>query len=250
MAARPRQKTPFQRFVRACGRLDRLGPPREMTEIVVSPPEGDTPIPALRADLFDIVADELLPALRDLDRTIPLERDRDAGVWESLVFIVGDGHAWLMVRNELGAREDVTTWGIHPAFEGVIENWSECRLDDRSPGTTSWDEARRERRVVDYGGPTLIDRGANRIIDLVTSAGGTTVASCEGHPGGAYLLWEGCPEAADVLTALGWRVEDRGGRSAAYMTEVKSIEDRNARWRLACAELEQRLAPARGARPG
>jgi hypothetical protein len=87
-------------------------------------------------------------------------------------------------------------------------------------------------------------------MDIIGAAGGTTWASCEGHPDGAYISWVGGdPAIADAFASCGWSVGDYRSQEAgmaggiiAKMEGVTTVEDRDNRWRETCEALSHALA--------
>lgn len=195
----------------------------------------------------------LITSMRELDVLMPLERDVEGGVWETLVIESEYGRAWLGVENSIGNKDRLTTFILHPHFGPYIDQWSHCRevseLQD-----TPWDDARKERRTVSYGGEeTTIDRGANFIIDLIERAGCRTYVSCEGHPCGAYFGFTGeTPEIAKLTAEfrrLGWRIEAESENAVVRMPKVESVEERDATWRKLAGEFNYDLLPKLGLTP-
>lgn len=186
---------------------------------------------------------------QELDRTAPLERSPEDGVWETLIIETNAGNAWIGVVNAIGARDRVTTFGTSPFFGLPFDLWCQCR-EQSLPGETPWDEARKERRVVDYKGePTVIDRGANYITDVITAAGCQVLYTCEGHPHAAYAGFQGESQArlGEEFQKAGWDVEEDRGRVTVRMPEVDSVAERDALWRKLSLELS--AVPAAAARP-
>ena len=233
----------YDALQRDIDRLMDLVPAGTNIELVASSPNGAPEPQALPPKAAAMVRDRVLPALQALDATLPLERDAEGEVWETLV-LDGHGHsgrAWICVVNAIGPREGVTVFGTPEGYGGYISSWGAARRDSEDLGT-SWDIARRERRVVPYdGSPTLIDRGANRIVDLLTALGHRCLATCEGHPMGGYALFERAlsPEAMEVFLDAGWEI-DPGARTVR-MPRPSSVADRDARWRGICDALEARF---------
>lgn len=195
----------------------------------------------------------LLADMRELDALMPLERDIESGVWETLVIESENGRAWLGVENSIGTRDRLTTFILHPNFGPFIDQWCHCR-EASEIKDTPWDDARKERRTVSYGGEeTTIDRGANFIIDLIERAGCRTYVSCEGHPGGAYFGFTGEPSEIAKLTAefrrLGWRIEAEPEKAVVRMGQVESVEERDAAWRKLSQEFDYDLLPEMGLMP-
>ena len=187
-----------------------------------------------------------IAALRLLDSLMPLERDPEQGVWESLA-VEFDGHGgYLVVENRLGKRDHVTTWSLKPVFGQVIDAWSRCR-EESVEHDTPWDEARKERRTVkSIGQEFVIDRGANFICDLLRKAGCEPFVSCEGHPGGAYFGYRGDEHAEEALRnefdRLGWKSEKSiHGGSLAYMQPVETVQERDAEWRKLALDFDYEL---------
>lgn len=194
---------------------------------------------------------DIAVVLRKLDVSMPLERDSDAGVWETLLIENGSQYFWLSVQNLMGERENITTFAVgnDDGYSNFVETWSHCR-EASSVGDTAWDAARSERRTVLYeGNQHVIDRGANFVCDLLQQAGCEPYVSCEGHPWGAYVGFTG-----DALTAitilqefkrLGW--ETMGGYTAdnfiAYMKSVRTVEERDEEWRKLAREFNYDLLP-------
>jgi hypothetical protein len=191
----------------------------------------------------------VLEATRLLTATMPLEVDADAQIREVLKLEMGghSGRAWGVVRNDIGKREFVTTVSLHRNGYESFENWCRCR-EEGVPAMSSWDEACRERRVVLYHGENaLIDRGAIRIVDLVTSTGCQTTYSCEGHPRGGYLVFSGsrAEELGAVFRTARWIVESRfpdDGDVVIRMPKVKDVGERDDQWRRICDTVERHLA--------
>jgi len=195
----------------------------------------------------------LITSMRELDVLMPLERDVESGVWETLVIESEHGRAWLGVENSIGTKDRLTTFILHPNFGPYVDQWSHCR-EASEMKDTPWDDARKERRTVNYGGEeTTIDRGANFIIDLIERAGCRTYVSCEGHPGGAYFGFVG--EASEIakLTAefrrLGWRIEAEPEKAVVRMPKVDTVEARDAEWRRLSLEFDYDLLPKAGLTP-
>jgi hypothetical protein len=194
---------------------------------------------------------DIAVVLRKLDVLMPLERDPNADVWETLLIENGSQYFWLSVENVLGKRENITTFAVgnDDGYSNFLETWSHCR-EASSVCDTAWDVARSERRTVLYDGKQhVIDRGANFVCDLLLNAGCKPFTSCEGHPWGAYVGFTG-----DKLTSvtimqefkrLGW--ETMGGFTddnfLAYMKPVNSVEERDAEWRKLACEFNYDLVP-------
>ncbi|WP_315921779.1 hypothetical protein [Mesorhizobium sp. SP-1A] len=187
----------------------------------------------------------LMAAMRELDALMPLERDVENSVWETLVIESSDGRAWLGVENSIGKKDRLTTFIVHKNWGPFIEQWSHCREASKLKDTP-WDEARKERRTVNYGGEeTTIDRGANFVIDLIEQAGCQTYVSCEGHPGGGYFGFTGETSEIAKLTAefgrLGWRIEAEPEKAVVRMPKVVAVEERDATWRKLSLEFDYSL---------
>lgn len=215
------------------------------------PGESETSFESRAIGLTPSAAAVLKSAHR-LDALSPLERDDKAGVWETIVVEAVGGKAWICIVNADGERDRVTTFGTNQGIGRHFEEWCVCR-EESLLGDTPWDEARKERRVVEYAGElTVIDRGANFVIDAVVAAGCRTVFSCEGHPSGAYLHFHG--EAEDWLASefsrLGWTVETdfHGGGVTVRMRPVDTVAERDAEWRRLSLELSTKpvFTPAPG----
>lgn len=244
---RPSVKDPVVRAYDALQRdIDRLMdliPGGTNLKLVASHPDGTPGIQDLPPEAAAMIRERVLPALQALDATLPMEREAGDEVWETLV-LDGHGHsgrAWLCVVNAIGAQEGVTVFGTPKGYGGYISSWGASRRDSEDLGT-SWDIARRERKVVPYDGePTLIDRGANRIVELLTAMGHPTVATCEGHPMGAYALFERglSPAEMEVFQDSGWEIDP--GADTVRMPRPASVADRDERWRAICSALEARF---------
>jgi hypothetical protein len=182
-------------------------------------------------------------ALRLLDSLMPMERDPDQDVWESLA-VEFDGHSgYLVVENRLGKRDHVTTWFLKPVFGEVVEDWSKSR-EESIKMSTPWDDARKERHTVQsMGQEVVIDRGANFVCDLLRKAGCEPFVSCEGHPAAAYFGFRGEEAVEEALrnefARLGWSAEiGRNGGSLVYMKPVKTVAERDAEWRRLALEFD------------
>lgn len=176
---------------------------------------------------------DLSAHLRRLDRLAPFERTPDEGVWETLVVDAFDGKAWIGVVNAAGQKDRVTTFGAEPDCSFQFDQWCLCR-EDSPMGDTPWDEARKKRRVVMYAGePTVIDRGANYVTDVLTGAGCRVHFTCEGHPHSAYVGFSGPAQAemAEDFRRAGWKVEEGKNSVTARMPEVSNVAERDAQWR-------------------
>lgn len=237
----PKRRSPFRELVVACAAVEdeRLDGTFDIDGSV--PPGRDAPPGPAGMD-------RVQTALARFEEGLPLVKDVEGGTWESVTLSsYGTGSWYLHVRNLVGRKEGVTTWIVARDFEEAIRAWSECRLHVEDLGT-EWDASRRERRVVDYmGSPSLIDPGCNLVLDLVTEAGCTTRYSCEGHPWGAYLGFDGPPVARDAVVALfrdaGWEVDD-GPRAVVRMPGVDDVRSRDAAWRGVCEVLAAGIRPA------
>lgn len=177
-------------------------------------------------------------AIMALDGESPFVVDPEGGVRETVRLSVERGKPYLEVVNALGAREHVTRWPAVSGFDDAYQGWCDCRRgsDDLDE---PWDVARRERRVVDYGGAlTLIDPGAVLAVDLVTAAGCETYHSCEGHPRGAYLQFGGDAttrkHVANVFGDMGWRIEHDLDRTTVRMAPADTTRERDRIWRRTC----------------
>ena len=203
-----------------------------------------------RAGSLRPAAAAILRAARRLDDASPLERDEANGVWETVVAEAYSGRSWICVANSAGDMDHVTTFGTGSGTAPHFSDWCACR-EGSVPGDTPWDEARRERRVVDYGGvPTVIDRGASFVIDAVVGAGCRTMFSCEGHPQGAYLHFHGETQEriGEEFRRLGWTVEGdfHAGGVTVRMPPVSTVAERDAEWRRLSLELSVEPAPGPG----
>jgi len=214
-------------------------------------PAGEVVMPdSLEDFLKEEIVNDLLPLLVELDRTAPLERDPGNDVWETLRINVNarSGVTYLSVRNALGDMESVTTTGVSTESAEEFNGWCECRLLSETQDS-SWDAARAERRVVESesGWFQVIDRGANRIIDIIRSQGVETLSSCEGHPDHGYVTirGEGSERLAALFGEIGWTVDTSStpgdGITVVRMPHVHDVHGRDRRWREVCAFLEQRL---------
>lgn len=194
---------------------------------------------------------DIAVVLRQLDAAMPLERDPDAEVWETLLIENGSQYFWLSVENTMGERESVTTFGVRndDGSANFIESWSDSR-EASTVGDTPWDTARTDRRTVLYDGKQhVIDRGANFVCDLLRNAGCEPFTSCEGHPWGAYIGFYGDRRNGNLILQefkrLGW--ETMGGYSdpqfLAYMKPVRTVADRDAEWRKLAREFNYDLVP-------
>ena len=208
-----------------------------------SAPDGVPEPQPLPPDADDAMRRLILPALVALDATMPLQRDRAKGVWETLM-LQGHGHsgnAWIVVVNAIGQREHVTTFGTERGNGGHIAGWARSRRESEDLGT-SWDIARRERRVVQYDRqPNLVDQGVNRVADILSELGLELESTCEGHPWGAHLSVKPRPgpALADAFRANGWAVEGHSG--VARMGTAMTTAERDANWRALCSDLERRF---------
>lgn len=186
---------------------------------------------------------DIAVVLRKLDVSMPLERDPDADVWETLLIENGSQYFWLSVENVMGKRENITTFAVgdEDGYSNFLETWSHCR-EASSFGDTAWDAARSERRTVLYNGKQhVIDRGANFVCDLLQKLGCEPYVSCEGHPLGAYVGFSGEKLRSFIILhefkRLGWEIMlgSTDGMFLAYMKTVNTVEERDAEWRkLAC----------------
>lgn len=236
------RKQAYDRLLDVLTSFPKAGP---ITAIGSLPEESDEAF-AKRMTSKSPFEKKAIEALRLLDSLMPLERDPSQGVWESLQ-IEFDGHAgYLVVENRMGARDHVTTWFLKTAFGDVVDVWSRCR-EESVEEQTPWDEARKERRVVNHmGQATVIDRGANFVCDLLQKAGCEPFVSCEGHPGGAYFGYRGSDEIEEALRnefeRLGWETEQSNhGGSLAYMKPVRVVAERDAEWRRLSLEFDYEL---------
>lgn len=181
-----------------------------------------------------------------LDRMAPLERAPGDGIWETLILETAGGGAWIGVVNAAGEKDRVTTFGTAPKLGFLFDLWCRCR-EESLPGRSPWDEARAERRVVMYAHePTVIDRGANYVTDLLTAAGCAVHYTCEGHPHSAYAGFSGESQGrmAEEFRKAGWTVEESPDRVTVRMPEVGNVAERDAAWRKLSHELSP--VPARG----
>lgn len=84
--------------------------------------------------------------------------------------------------------------------------------------TNPWDRACRiplaRQQPFPYEGTTArLDRGVNFFITALEAMGAVTLFSCEGHPGGFYILFHAPVMVAETVYALGYfhvQVEGRG----------------------------------------
>ena len=234
----------FSKLVEVHGQLDERGTVRHLA---FNGNENDETFQERIAGLSPSVT-ALVAAMRELDALMPLERDVESGVWETLVIESEGGRAWLGVENSIGTKDRLTTFILHPNFGPFIDQWCHCREVSKLKDTP-WDDARKERRTVSYGGEeTTIDRGANFIIDLIERAGCRTYVSCEGHPGGAYFGFTGETSEIAKLTAefrrLGWRIEVEPEKAIVRMPQVENVEDRDEAWRKLAREFNYDLLPS------
>lgn len=195
----------------------------------------------------------LITAMRELDALMPLERDIESCVWETLVIESAGGRAWLGVENSIDKKDRLTTFIVHKDWGPFVEQWSHCR-EASEVKDTPWDEARKDRRTVNYmGEETTIDRGANFIIDLVEQAGCQTYVSCEGHPGGGYFGFTGETSEIAKLTAefrrLGWRIEAEPEKAVVRMPKVETVEQRDAEWRKLSLQFDYDLLQQNAPKP-
>lgn len=196
---------------------------------------------------------EITAAMRELDALMPLERDADNGVWETLILESDGYHSWLGIQNCLGKLDRVTTFILHKDWGPFIEQWSHCR-EASEVQNTPWDEAREERRTVNYmGEEVVIDRGANFVIDLIEKAGCQAYVSCEGHPGGGYFGFTGETSEIAKLTAefrrLGWRIEAEPEKAVVRMPKVETVEQRDAEWRKLSLQFDYDLLQQNAPKP-
>lgn len=193
----------------------------------------------------------VLNALRAFDALMPLERDLEAGVWETLEFVRGYQHDWLTVENTVGRKESVTTFCAELERFDIIEQWSVCR-EASELMDTPWDEARRKRNIVIYDGrESLVDRGVNFVVDLLAQYGARSVTSCEGHPWGAYVGFHASRNVVEALFSefarLGWKAcWDRQDSVVAYMKDVYTVAERDAEWRKLAREFNYDILPKTG----
>ncbi|WP_315921777.1 hypothetical protein [Mesorhizobium sp. SP-1A] len=184
-------------------------------------------------------------ALRKLDDLMPLERDIENDVQETLVLERSfQNHRTsssdiLRVENSLGAREIVRKWPASLAYAPEVDLWAHCRETSEIKDSL-WDKARKERFVVDLkiGRKVAIDRGLNFAYDLIQKAECEITGGSEGHPGGAFICFDGCGSAffelTDEFERVGWRVhfdEEMPSFVTVRMPQVHTVEARDAEWR-------------------
>jgi len=183
-------------------------------------------------------------ALRNLDALMPLERDIETDVQETLVLKRNfstyreSSDDWLIIENSLGAREIVRKWPASLAYGPEVDLWAHCR-EASEVKDSPWDEARKERLVdLKIGRKAAIDRGLNFACDLIQKAECEYLGGSEGHPGGAFINLDGCGYAFHMLTdefeRLGWRVrfdEEMPQFATIRMPKVETVEARDAEWR-------------------
>lgn len=220
------------------------------TQLEESEPEFAALTPELKRVAF---------ALLKLDALMPLERDIENDIQETLVLKRNfssyreSSNDWLIIENSLGAREIVRKWPACLAYGPEVDLWAHCRetseIDD-SP----WDEARKERIVYSkIAGEVAIDRGLNFAFDLIQKAECEFIEGSEGHPGGAFMCFDGCGSGFFVLTdefeRLGWSVhfdEEMPQFVTIRMPQVDTVEARDAEWRKLVRDLNYDLLPEMG----
>lgn len=195
-------------------------------------------------------------ALKKLDELTPLERDSANGVVETLVlerrFSTDRERSsdWLLVRNALGVRETVLKCLVSRHFAFELDKWASCR-ENSEIADTAWDDARNERHVISkYGSNEAVDRGLNFVFNLIHQAGCDFQSGSEGHPEGAFVVFEGCGSGfftiTDEFKRLGWNVhfdEETSQVVTVRMPKVETVEARDAEWRRLSLEFDYDLLP-------
>lgn len=229
----------------------RLQAYHELLEAIKNVSDQDELNVTTRRAMSDAEYDLLVPefkqvvnALTKLDALMPLERDVENNVQETLVVERTFFNHWtssserLRVVNSLGARETVQDWHADIAYASEIEQWSHCR-ETSEVEDTPWDEARKERLVdLKFVRKAAIDRGLNFAYDLIQRAECEYLGGSEGHPGYAFIHVDGYGMAFDALTdefqRLGWSVhfdEEMPQFATIRMPKVDTVEARDAEWR-------------------
>jgi hypothetical protein len=115
--------------------------------------------------------------------------------------------------------------------------------------TSPWDIAR--RMTVVRGGETL-DPGVNYFVEKLESLGCKTYYSCEGHPGGFYVVFRAPYNVARAISAVGYfnvEIENTMGRRnrrnlwSLRLGPVTSEDDRDVSLRYASEDWESSLKP-------
>lgn len=195
-------------------------------------------------------------ALKKLDELTPLERDPANGVVETLVlerrFSTDREYSsdWLLIRNSLGGRETVLKCLVSRHFAFELDKWASCR-ENSEIAETAWDDARNERHVISkHGSNEAVDRGLNFVFNLIQQAGCDYQSGSEGHPEGAFVVFEGCGSGffaiADEFKRLGWNVhydEEMSQVVNVRMPKVETVEARDAEWRKLSLEFHHDLLP-------
>lgn len=198
-------------------------------------------------------------ALRKLDDLMPLERDIENDIQETLVLERSfstyreSSNDWLIIENSLGAREMVRKWPASLAYAPEVDLWAHCR-EASEIGDTVWDDARKERIVYsNIGSNVAIDRGLNFAFNLIKQAECEFTGGSEGHPGGAFINMDGCGFAFHMLTdefeRLGWSVhfdEEMPSFVTVRMPQVHTVEARDAEWRKLARDLNYDLLSEMG----
>ena len=214
---------------------------------------------------FAILAPEMKRvaiALRGLDALMPLERDIENDIQETLVIERSfrdyrtSSFDWLRVENSMGAGEIVQKWPLSMAYGPEVDLWSHCR-EASEIKDTPWDEARKERLVdLKVGRRTSIDRGLNFAYELIQRAECEFIGGSEGHPGGAFINLDGCGAYFFTLTdefeRLGWNVhfdEEMPQFVTIRMPKVETVEARDAEWRKLSCEFNCDLLQQTGLTP-
>lgn len=201
-------------------------------------------------------------ALKKLDDLTPLERVPEKGVVETLVlerrFSTDRERSsdWLLVRNSLGVRETIRNFPISRYFALEHDKWSSCR-ENSEIADTSWDDARKERHVVSkIGLNEAVDRGLNFVFNLIQKAECDFQRGSEGHPEGAFVVFDGCGSyffaITDEFERLGWRVhfdEEMPQFVTIRMPKVETVEARDAEWRKLSRDFNYDLLPSAGMTP-
>ena len=87
---------------------------------------------------------------------------------------------------------------------------------------TAWDHGCQKRIIRSC---CAIEPGAVWFVEFIEQAGGTTYYSCEGHPTGFYVLFDGPPTLAEMFKDCDAVIGDSGGSYRLSLREDPGILD-------------------------
>jgi hypothetical protein len=208
-------------------------------------------------------AAEICHILEKMAKSMPLDDRPEAGVVEGLEFHCGGGGLpTILIQNAAWGDEECCSIAVVDAT-GADGEWPhlmgrcEGRVRAAQLGmvpTDSWSAALLRRVTRPYGGTgscCLIEPGMVRLVELIELAGGETLYSCEGHPGGAYVAFRKKIDsiAIDALKDIGFSLKNRrtadGSVSVVHAPPIADFDARDKLLRAACSRIEDAIGASR-----